>query len=64
MSKKVYSKPTITVVVMSTSPLLAAVSGGQYDNPIKYGGSLNGGDKFDNEPELTEVNGQRWYTAE
>ena len=32
MSKKVYSKPTITVVVMSTSPLLAAVSGGQYDN--------------------------------
>ena len=49
---------------MSTSPLLAAVSGGQYDNPIKYGGSLNGVDKFENEPELTEVNGQRWYTAE
>lgn len=63
MSKKVYSKPTITVVIMSTSPLLAAVSG-QYNNPIKYGGSLNGVDKFDNEPELTEVNGQRWYTAE
>lgn len=50
---------------MSTSPLLAAVSGGQYDNPIKYGGSLNGVDKFDNEPELTtDVDGQRWYTAE
>lgn len=65
MSKKVYSKPTITVVVMSTSPLLATVSGGQYDNPIKYGGSLNGVDKFDNEPELTtDIDGQRWYTAE
>lgn len=63
MNRKVYSKPTITVVIMSTSPL-AAVSGGQYDNPIKYGGSLNGVDKFDNEPELTEVDGQRWYTAE
>lgn len=64
MSKKVYSKPTITVVIMSTSPLLAAVSGGQHDNPIKYGGSLNGVDKFEKEPELTEVDGQRWYTAE
>ena len=63
MSKK-YSKPTITVVIMSTSPLLAAVSGGQYDNPIKYGGSLNGVDKFDNEPELKELDGQSWYTAE
>ncbi len=30
MSKKVYSKPTITVVIMSTSPLLAAVSGPKY----------------------------------
>ncbi len=64
MNRKVYSKPTITVVIMSTSPLLATVSGGQYDTPIKYGGSLNGVDKFDNEPELTEVDGQRWYTAE
>lgn len=64
MNRKVYSKPTITVVIMSTSLLLATVSGGQYDTPIKYGGSLNGVDKFDNEPELTEVDGQRWYTAE
>lgn len=64
MSKKVYSKPTITVVIMSTSPLLAAVSGANTTNPIKYGGSLNGVDKFENEPELTEVDGQRWYTAE
>lgn len=31
MSKKVYSKPTITVVIMSTSPLLAAVSGPKYE---------------------------------
>mgnify|MGYP000391098163 FL=1 len=63
MSKKVYSKPTITVVIMSTSPPSRAVSG-QYNNPIKYGGSLNGVDKFENEPELTEVDGQSWYTAE
>lgn len=34
MSKKVYSKPTITVIIMSTSPLLAAVSGPKYEgNP-------------------------------
>lgn len=34
MSKKVYSKPTITVAIMSTSPLLAAVSGPKYEgNP-------------------------------
>lgn len=33
MSKKVYS-PTITVAIMSTSPLLAAVSGPKYEgNP-------------------------------
>lgn len=63
MSKKVYSKPTITVVIMSTSPLLTVVSD-QHNNPIKYGGSLNGVDKFENEPELTEVDGQSWYTAE
>lgn len=33
MSKKVYSRPS-TVVIMSTSPLLAAVSGPKYEgNP-------------------------------
>jgi hypothetical protein len=65
MNRKVYTKPSIAVVTMTSTPLLAAVSaGGQYDNTIKYGGSLNGIDKYEDEPELTETNGTKWYIAE
>lgn len=64
MNRKVYSKPSIAVVTMTSTPLLAAVSGGQNNNPIKYGGSLNGIDKYEDEPELTEISGTKWYTAE
>lgn len=64
MNRKVYSKPSIAVVTMTSTPLLAAVSGGQYDNPIPYGGRLDGIKQFEDEPELTDINGTKWYTAE
>lgn len=63
MNRKVYTKPSIDVVITTTTPLLAA-SGGQYDNPIPYGGQLDGIKQFEDEPELTDINGTKWYTAE
>lgn len=60
MNRKVYSKPSIAVVTMTTTPLLAA-SGG----PIQYGRSLNGIDQYEDDPELTtKIDGTKWYTAE
>lgn len=64
MNRKVYSKPSIAVVTMTSTPLLAAVSGGQYNDPIPYGGRLDGIKQFEDEPELTDINGTKWYTAE
>lgn len=64
MNRKVYSKPSIAVVTMTSTPLLAAVSGGQYNDPIPYGGQLDGIKQFEDEPELTDINGTKWYTAE
>lgn len=64
MNRKVYSKPSIAVVTMTSTPLLAAVSGGQYNDPIQYGGRLDGIKQFEDEPELTEIGYTKWYTAE
>lgn len=64
MNRKVYSKPSIAVVTMTSTPLLAASPGGQYNNPIPYGGSLDGTNKNEDEPELTEIGYTKWYTAE
>ena len=64
MNRKVYTKPSIDVVTMTSTPLLAAVSGGQYNDPIQYGGQLDGIKQFEDEPELTDINGTKWYTAE
>lgn len=64
MNRKVYSKPSIDVVITTTTPLLAA-SGGQYNNPIPYGGQLEGIKQFDDEPDqTTDSYGTKWYTAE
>lgn len=63
MNRKVYTKPSIDVVITTTTPLLAA-SGGQYDNSIPYGGRLDGIKQFEDELELTDINGTKWYTAE
>lgn len=50
----------ITVLDANTStPLLAAVSGGQYNDPIQYGGRLDGIKQFEDEPELTDINGTK-----
>lgn len=66
MNRKVYTKPSIAVVTMTSTPLLAAVSaGGQYDNPIPYGGRLDGIKQFEDEPDqTTDSYGTKWYTAE
>lgn len=58
MSKKVYSKPTITVVVMNTSPLLAAVSG------LKYGGSPYVAPKEEQPEKFTTKDGFSLWEAE
>lgn len=63
MNRKVYSKPSIDVVITTTTPLLAA-SGGQDDPSIKFGGQLDETNKFEDEPEPTEISGYKWYTAE
>ena len=63
MNRKVYSKPSIAVVTMTTTPLLAA--SGQYNNLIPFGGKLDGKDKIEDEPEpTTDIIGTKWYTAE
>ena len=65
MNRKVYTKPSIAVVTMTTTPLLAAVSGGQYNNSIPYGGSLDGIKQFEyDEPESKETGYNKWYIAE
>lgn len=58
MSKKVYSKPTITVDIMSTSPLLAAVSG------PKYEGSPYVAPKEDQPYDFTNKDGVSLWEAE
>lgn len=58
MSKKVYSKPTITVAIMSTSPLLAAVSG------PKYEGNPYVAPEKDQPYEFTNKNGVSFWEAE
>lgn len=65
MNRKVYSKPSIAVVTMTSTPLLAAVSGGKNNDPIQYGGRLDGIKQFDDEPDqTTDSYGTKWYTAE
>lgn len=62
MNRKVYSKPSIAVVTMTTTPLLAA--SGQYNNSLPYGGPLDETNTPGDEPELEEINGTKWYIAE
>jgi hypothetical protein len=62
MNRKVYTKPSIDVVITTTTPLLAG--SGQYNDRIQYGGRLDGIKQFEDEPELTDINGTKWYTAE
>lgn len=63
MNRKVYSKPSIAVVPMTSTPLLAA--GSEQYKPIPFGGKLDGKDKIEDEPEpTTDIIGTKWYTAE
>lgn len=64
MNRKVYTKPSIDVVITTTTPLLAAVSG-ENNNSIQYGGRLDGIKQFEDEPDqTTDSYGTKWYTAE
>lgn len=59
MNRKVYSKPSIAVVTMTTTPLLAAVS-----DRIQFGRQLDGTNTLGDEPDLEETDGTKWYIAE
>lgn len=59
MNRKVYSKPSIAVVTMTTTPLLAAGS-----DRIQYGRQLDGTNTLGDEPDLEEIDGTKWYIAE
>lgn len=62
MNRKVYTKPSIDVVITTTTPLLAG--SGQYNDRIQYGGQLDGTDQFEIEPDSKETGYTKWYIAE